>query len=90
MNRFSFALRKLLSKKGGVSSGGLWIAALLFAGLIMCAWHDAQAAVPGIAWNSVEMKKKIIVTPKKKIVPHKKAMTHWSYSEAAKPQTNPN
>ena len=35
MSRFSFAPRKLSSKKGGVLSGGLWVVVLLFAGLVI-------------------------------------------------------
>ena len=55
MNRFAFALRKLLPKKGVVSSGGLWVAALLFAGLIILSAPAPTYSQTGSAPLSIEV-----------------------------------
>jgi len=55
MSRFSFALRKRASKKEGASSGGLWVAALLFAGLIILSAPAPTYSQTGSAPLSIEV-----------------------------------
>jgi len=55
MSRFSFALRKLLCKKEGALSGGIWVAALLFAGLIILSAPAPTHSQTGSAPLSIEV-----------------------------------